>query len=130
MREINKTIRIGSDRRKLISGPTNFNHISHMGPEIQKQKFVDLPSNVEQGSINEKLASRISPCQLNLSSSKKSSTSSRYSSLPRSPSPLDNSASSLNMSRERKSESRQSITSNISSSTPPSPNRLSSSYDS
>lgn len=129
LREINKTIRIGSDRRKLISGPTNFNHISHMGPEIQKQKFVDLP-NTDQGSINEKLASRVSPCQVNLSSSKKSSTSSRYSSLPRSPSPLDNSASSLNISRERKSESRQSITSNISSSTPPSPNRLSSSYDS
>lgn len=34
------------DRRsRLISGPTNFNHISHMGPGvgIQLQKLVDLP---------------------------------------------------------------------------------------
>ncbi|GIX86666.1 hypothetical protein CEXT_78351 [Caerostris extrusa] len=32
------------DRRsRLISGPTNFNHISHMGVGIQLQKFVDLP---------------------------------------------------------------------------------------
>ncbi|CAL4060084.1 unnamed protein product, partial [Meganyctiphanes norvegica] len=39
-----------SDRRsKLISGPTNFNHISHMGPgdSIEIQRLVDLPTRLE-----------------------------------------------------------------------------------
>ncbi|KAK2706106.1 hypothetical protein QYM36_016207 [Artemia franciscana] len=39
-----------SDRRsKLISAPSNFNHISHMGPGegLQMQKLLDLPTTVE-----------------------------------------------------------------------------------
>jgi serine/threonine-protein kinase MRCK len=33
----------------MISAPTNFNHISHMGPGdgIQKQRLLDLPTTVE-----------------------------------------------------------------------------------
>ncbi|XP_017094250.2 serine/threonine-protein kinase Genghis Khan [Drosophila bipectinata] len=48
IREINKTIK--SDRRsKMISAPTNFNHISHMGPGdgIQNQRLLDLPTTLE-----------------------------------------------------------------------------------
>lgn len=39
-----------TDRRsKLISAPTNFNHISHMGPGegIQQQRLFDLPTTIE-----------------------------------------------------------------------------------
>lgn len=49
MREGQKAIR-GPDRRsKIISAPTNFNHISHMGPGdgIQIQRLLDLPTTVE-----------------------------------------------------------------------------------
>lgn len=38
-----------TDRRsKLISAPTNFNHISHMGPGegIQRQRLIDLTTNL------------------------------------------------------------------------------------
>ncbi|XP_001360900.3 serine/threonine-protein kinase Genghis Khan [Drosophila pseudoobscura] len=48
IREINKTVK--SDRRsKMISAPTNFNHISHMGPGdgIQNQRLLDLPTTLE-----------------------------------------------------------------------------------
>lgn len=141
LREINKTIRMGSDRRKLISAPTNFNHISHMGPDpVQKQRLLDLPTTVDAAdqpvvsnqrlnAIRTTTAPRTPPRP-----SKKPPIPARYpSSLPRSPSPLDSSISSLHVSSERKSESRQSVASNNSSSTPPSPihaDRLSSSYDS
>ncbi|XP_014282082.1 serine/threonine-protein kinase Genghis Khan isoform X1 [Halyomorpha halys] len=40
----------GPDRRsKMISAPTNFNHISHMGPGdgIQIQRLLDLPTTIE-----------------------------------------------------------------------------------
>lgn len=49
VREGQKAIR-GPDRRsKIISAPTNFNHISHMGPGdgIQIQRLLDLPTTVE-----------------------------------------------------------------------------------
>lgn len=39
-----------TDRRsKMISAPTNFNHISHLGPGdgIQKQRLLDLPTTIE-----------------------------------------------------------------------------------
>ena len=39
-----------TDRRsKMISAPSNFNHISHMGPGdgIQKQRLLDLPTTIE-----------------------------------------------------------------------------------
>ncbi|XP_050718835.1 serine/threonine-protein kinase Genghis Khan-like isoform X3 [Eriocheir sinensis] len=46
MRENSKATRTTDRRSKLISGPTNFNHISHMGPgdSIEIQRLVDLPS--------------------------------------------------------------------------------------
>ncbi|KAG5886020.1 hypothetical protein JTB14_023661 [Gonioctena quinquepunctata] len=51
-REGNRTQRMNTDRRsKLISAPTNFNHISHMGPGdgIQRQRLIDLtPTLVDQ----------------------------------------------------------------------------------
>lgn len=33
----------------MISAPTNFNHISHMGPGdgIQNQRLLDLPTTIE-----------------------------------------------------------------------------------
>lgn len=48
MRENSKTTRTTDRRSKLISGPTNFNHISHMGPgdSIEIQRLVDLPSRM------------------------------------------------------------------------------------
>ncbi|XP_076060516.1 serine/threonine-protein kinase gek isoform X4 [Oratosquilla oratoria] len=49
MRENNKAARTMDRRSKLISGPTNFNHISHMGPGdgIEIQRLMDLPTTVE-----------------------------------------------------------------------------------
>ncbi|XP_065345680.1 serine/threonine-protein kinase Genghis Khan isoform X4 [Cloeon dipterum] len=46
LREANKSTRT---RSKLISAPTNFNHISHMGPGdgIQNQRLLDLPTTLE-----------------------------------------------------------------------------------
>lgn len=46
MRENSKATRATDRRSKLISGPTNFNHITHMGPgdSIEIQRLVDLPS--------------------------------------------------------------------------------------
>lgn len=41
---------IRTDRRsKMISAPSNFNHISHMGPGegIQIQRLIDLPTTLE-----------------------------------------------------------------------------------
>lgn len=48
MRENSKATRTTDRRSKLISGPTNFNHISHMGPgdSIEIQRLVDLPSRL------------------------------------------------------------------------------------
>nr|XP_023026524.1 serine/threonine-protein kinase Genghis Khan isoform X1 [Leptinotarsa decemlineata]XP_023026525.1 serine/threonine-protein kinase Genghis Khan isoform X1 [Leptinotarsa decemlineata]XP_023026526.1 serine/threonine-protein kinase Genghis Khan isoform X1 [Leptinotarsa decemlineata] len=52
LREGNRAQRMSTDRRsKLISAPTNFNHISHMGPGdgIQRQRLIDLtPTLVDQ----------------------------------------------------------------------------------
>ncbi|CAH1186148.1 unnamed protein product [Phyllotreta striolata] len=52
LREGNRTQRMSTDRRsKLISAPTNFNHISHMGPGdgIQRQRLIDLtPTRTDQ----------------------------------------------------------------------------------
>lgn len=50
VRESNKQIRSNPDRRsKMISAPSNFNHISHMGPGdgIQIQRLMDLPTTLE-----------------------------------------------------------------------------------
>ncbi|RXG67109.1 Serine/threonine-protein kinase Genghis Khan, partial [Armadillidium vulgare] len=49
IRENSKATRTTDRRSKLISGPTNFNHISHMGPgeSIEAQRLVDLPTTIE-----------------------------------------------------------------------------------
>ncbi|CAB4067563.1 CDC42BP, partial [Lepeophtheirus salmonis] len=50
VREQSKQIKSNPDRRsKLISAPSNFNHISHMGPGdgIQIQRLMDLPTTLE-----------------------------------------------------------------------------------
>jgi len=50
IREANKQIKSTTDRRsKMISAPSNFNHITHMGPGdgIQIQRLMDLPTTLE-----------------------------------------------------------------------------------
>lgn len=49
MREGHRTTRAPDRRSKMISAPTNFNHISHMGPGdgIQIQRLLDLPTTLE-----------------------------------------------------------------------------------
>ncbi|XP_034172053.1 serine/threonine-protein kinase gek isoform X2 [Osmia lignaria lignaria] len=49
LREGNRAARPTDRRSKMISAPTNFNHISHMGPGngIQIQRLLDLPTTVE-----------------------------------------------------------------------------------
>ncbi|KAL6421047.1 hypothetical protein ACFW04_013572 [Cataglyphis niger] len=49
LREGNRTVRPTDRRSKMISAPTNFNHISHMGPGngIQIQRLLDLPTTLE-----------------------------------------------------------------------------------
>ncbi|GJQ77807.1 putative protein serine threonine kinase [Trypoxylus dichotomus] len=81
LREGNKSQRLSTfyrntDRRsKLISAPTNFNHISHMGPGdgIQNQKLIDLTTNlVDSGELlvvghhhqQQQRVSKIMPLQL------------------------------------------------------------------
>uniref|UniRef100_W4VRQ2 non-specific serine/threonine protein kinase n=1 Tax=Corethrella appendiculata TaxID=1370023 RepID=W4VRQ2_9DIPT len=153
--EGNRTIRTNTDRRsKLISAPTNFNHISHMGPGdgIQKQRLLDLPTTIEtadQTNQQQRVstmrhapppprapprpiahphngAKRIAPTR----------PREQPPSLPRSPSPLGSMSSLHDVLKvvDMQSESRQSVASNNSSSvsSPPSPtnDRLSSSYDS
>ncbi|XP_011311013.1 serine/threonine-protein kinase MRCK beta isoform X2 [Fopius arisanus] len=49
LREGNRSSRPTDRRSKMISAPTNFNHISHMGPGngIQIQRLLDLPTTLE-----------------------------------------------------------------------------------
>ncbi|XP_050527294.1 serine/threonine-protein kinase Genghis Khan [Daktulosphaira vitifoliae] len=72
MRESQKATR-GPDRRsKIISAPTNFNHISHMGPGdgIQIQRLLDLPTTVETAdSTVSPLPPSKPPQQFNISTS-------------------------------------------------------------
>ncbi|XP_058458206.1 serine/threonine-protein kinase Genghis Khan isoform X3 [Malaya genurostris] len=152
--EGNRTIRTSTDRRsKLISAPTNFNHISHMGPGdgIQKQRLLDLPTTIE--TADQSNQHRISTMRhapppprapprpmIHPHNGAKRTAPARPRdqppSLPRSPSPLGSMSSLQDVLKvaDMQSESRQSVASNNSSSvsTPPSPtnDRLSSSYDS
>lgn len=143
IKEANKSSRAGFERaRKIISAPTNFNHISHMGPEIQNQMLIDLPSPASSSENNnarlttmQQAARSTNTVRLtslrSLTGSKKQFVPSRYpSSLSQSPQNSSGYQNSLDCNVKQKSLSRQSVTSNHSSSTPPSPNRLSSSYDS
>ncbi|XP_046676035.1 serine/threonine-protein kinase Genghis Khan isoform X4 [Homalodisca vitripennis] len=49
LREGHRSTRMPDRRSKMISAPTNFNHISHMGPGdgIQIQRLLDLPTTLE-----------------------------------------------------------------------------------
>ncbi|KAF4523601.1 hypothetical protein B566_EDAN014575 [Ephemera danica] len=49
LREGNRAARTTDRRSKMISAPTNFNHISHMGPGdgIKNQRLLDLPTTLE-----------------------------------------------------------------------------------
>lgn len=49
LREGHRAARAPDRRSKMISAPTNFNHISHMGPGdgIQIQRLLDLPTTLE-----------------------------------------------------------------------------------
>ncbi|XP_017876835.1 serine/threonine-protein kinase Genghis Khan isoform X1 [Ceratina calcarata] len=49
LREGNRAVRPTDRRSKMISAPTNFNHVSHMGPDngIQIQRLLDLPTTLE-----------------------------------------------------------------------------------
>merc|ERR1719486_972384 len=54
IREANKQIKSNTDRRsKMISAPSNFNHITHMGPGdgIQIQRLMDLPTTLETAEL-------------------------------------------------------------------------------
>ncbi|XP_058458202.1 serine/threonine-protein kinase Genghis Khan isoform X1 [Malaya genurostris] len=149
--EGNRTIRTSTDRRsKLISAPTNFNHISHMGPGdgIQKQRLLDLPTTIE--TADQSNQHRIStmrhappppraPPRPMIHPHNEGSNNSfpgakrtaparprdQPPSLPRSPSPLGSMSSLQDVLKvaDMQSESRQSVASNNSSSvsTPPSP---------
>lgn len=147
LREPNRTIRTSTDRRsKLISAPTNFNHISHMGPGdgIQKQRLLDLPTTIETADQNTQ-QQRIStmrhapppprapprPSMVHpLNGSNNSLPGAKRAaparprdhppSLPRSPSPLGSMSSLHDVLKvsvaDMQSESRQSVASNNSSS--------------
>lgn len=149
--EGSRTIRTSTDRRsKLISAPTNFNHISHMGPGdgIQKQRLLDLPTTIETADQNNQ--HRVStmrhappppraPPRPMIHPHNEGSNNSfpgakrtaparprdQPPSLPRSPSPLGSMSSLQDVLKvaDMQSESRQSVASNNSSSvsTPPSP---------
>uniref|UniRef100_A0A182MMN3 Non-specific serine/threonine protein kinase n=1 Tax=Anopheles culicifacies TaxID=139723 RepID=A0A182MMN3_9DIPT len=147
LREPNRTIRTSTDRRsKLISAPTNFNHISHMGPGdgIQKQRLLDLPTTIEtadQTTQQQRISTmrhappppRAPPRpsmihQLNgsnnsLPGAKRTAPArprDQPPSLPRSPSPLGSMSSLHDVLKvsvaDMQSESRQSVASNNSSS--------------
>ncbi|XP_031835619.1 serine/threonine-protein kinase gek isoform X2 [Nomia melanderi] len=49
LREGNRAVRPTDRRSKMISAPTNFNHISHVGPDngIQIQRLLDLATTLE-----------------------------------------------------------------------------------
>lgn len=61
LREPNKSQK--TERRpKMISAPTNFNHIAHVGPGegIQKQKLIDLPTSLESLDSSKEMQSIMS----------------------------------------------------------------------
>lgn len=54
MRETDKSSRAADRRSRLISAPTNFNHVSHMGPGegIHIQRLMDLPTTISSANID------------------------------------------------------------------------------
>lgn len=151
----------GPDRRsKMISAPTNFNHISHMGPGdgIQIQRLLDLPTTIETADHHHRTLSSGSVSKVSIQqpsrvpphhpprpaphsyNSQNGVTARRAVPPPRpsvTPPALPRTPDDLihDMSKETSGlmgSPRHSIASNNSSnpSTPPSPGRGSSSYDS
>uniref|UniRef100_A0A336K2J9 non-specific serine/threonine protein kinase n=1 Tax=Culicoides sonorensis TaxID=179676 RepID=A0A336K2J9_CULSO len=135
LREGNRTIRSNTDRRsKMISAPTNFNHISHMGPGdgIQKQRLLDLPTTIETADQANSRTSSLRhapippkapprPVNPSYNGAKRVAPSrprEQPPSLPRSPSPLGSMSSLHDVLKvvDMHSESRQSVASNNSSS--------------
>lgn len=58
-----------TDRRsKLISAPTNFNHISHMGPGegIQRQRLIDLTTNLVDAAAEQNMYGNIPQAKVNI----------------------------------------------------------------
>lgn len=122
LRESSRLRTAATDRRsKMISAPSNFNHISHMGPSTMMQKFVDLPTTIETADDPNNIVQR--PTSLRpapprpttmppQSSLRKSMSNVRPKetppSLPHSPSPLGSMSSlaeSILKVAERQSES-------------------------
>ncbi|XP_055372859.1 serine/threonine-protein kinase Genghis Khan isoform X2 [Condylostylus longicornis] len=159
MREGNRIARTSTDRRsKMISAPTNFSHISHMGPGdgIKNQRLLDLPTTIETAdqTVVQQQQQRLSmrhapppprapprPAGLPPYNGAKRIAPARPREQPpslpaRSPSPLGSMSSLHDVLKvvDMQSGSRHSVASNNSSSvsSPPSPSgdRLSSSYDS
>ncbi|XP_059087809.1 serine/threonine-protein kinase MRCK beta-like isoform X3 [Tigriopus californicus] len=100
VRESNKQIRANPDRRsKLISAPSNFNHISHMGPGdgIQIQRLMDLPTTLETADHVQPSPAQVSPLQQQgvqrVKSMFQQSTSKLPSRLPTHPAPPQRSIS-------------------------------------
>jgi serine/threonine-protein kinase MRCK len=131
LRESSRIRTAATDRRsKMISAPSNFNHVSHMGPGIQ-QKFVDLPTTIETADdpnnvIQRNPSLRPAPVRPNTmppqSSLRKSMSNVRPKetppSLPHSPSPLGSMSSlaeSIMKVADRQSESLRSRHSSSSS---------------
>lgn len=112
----------------MISAPSNFNHVSHMGPGIQ-QKFVDLPTTIETAddpNVVQRTSLRQAPLRPTTmppqSNLRKSMSNVRPKetppSLPHSPSPLGSMSSlaeSILKVAERQSESLKSRLSSSSS---------------
>ncbi|XP_037947588.1 serine/threonine-protein kinase Genghis Khan isoform X3 [Teleopsis dalmanni] len=99
-KEVNKTAKNIDRRSKMISAPTNFNHISHMGPGegIQNQRLLDLPTTVETADrldniFSHSQTSRFSTRQIlnfNNEYSSKYHASEKIDDKPRSPCPMEN----------------------------------------
>ncbi|XP_059615804.1 serine/threonine-protein kinase Genghis Khan [Phlebotomus argentipes] len=149
-REGNRNARTTDRRSKMISAPTNFNHISHMGPGdgIQKQRLLDLPTTIEtadQTVQQQKTTNRSAPPPPTSSNSALASLSGtkrmapqkpkeQPPSIPVSPSPLGSMSSLHDILKvvDMQSAPRKSVASNNSSSlsSPPSLSGDHSSYDS
>ena len=114
MRESNRSRTAATDRRsKMISAPSNFNHISHMGPGdgIQKQKLLDLPTTVEtadqQIAIHRQAPPPPPSTALNYGKKLSSARPKEHPpSLPRSPSPLGSMSSLILKVCDRHSDRR------------------------
>ncbi|XP_041430942.1 serine/threonine-protein kinase MRCK beta-like isoform X4 [Xenopus laevis] len=115
-------------RSKMISNPTNFNHVAHMGPGDGMQVLMDLPLSVLPSSQDENPRERLRPPSTNAARQQQQQRSKSYISWPTS-GPGDVSSRSIGdpdqeMDKEPDSDSTKHSTPSNSSnpSGPPSPN--------